>query len=58
MLQTEVQKPLTIHFEARNTHAAGWFKRASYSIAGFVLLWILVSLYDARRPRKTVPATA
>ncbi|MCI0351918.1 MAG: hypothetical protein L0Z53_21060, partial [Acidobacteriales bacterium] len=57
VLQTEVQKPLTIQFEARSTETVGWFKRALWSIAGFAALWIFVAILDARRRGRTQMAT-
>jgi len=58
VLQTEVNKPMTISFAAANTKAANGFKTALTFAGGFLLLWIFVSVVANRRPRPTHAASA
>jgi hypothetical protein len=55
VLQTEVDKPLTVQFTARNTRETGSFKRVVLSIAGFAALWIAVGIAVFLRPSAPVP---
>jgi type II secretory pathway pseudopilin PulG len=48
VLQTEVGRPLTVRLFAANTRALSWPKRIAAPLAGFVLLWFLVSLMARR----------
>ena len=50
VLQTEVNKPMTIQFSAANTKAGGWFRRILYVACGFVLLWIFAAVVLRRPP--------
>jgi hypothetical protein len=49
VLQTEVNKPMTIEFMAKNSREIGWFKRLSYSLGAFVGLWIVVAVVVSQR---------
>jgi hypothetical protein len=49
VLQTEIRKPMTIHFVATNTRAPSWAKRILIGLVGFLALWALVGLLLPRR---------
>jgi hypothetical protein len=51
VLQTQVDKPLTIQFKTRNERGPGWFARTGSLAGGFLLLWILAGLSLLFRPR-------
>jgi hypothetical protein len=51
VLQTEVNKPMTVAFTAKSTKEVGGFTRISYATGGFVGLWILVTIVTSRRSR-------
>jgi hypothetical protein len=53
VLQTEVNKAMTIAFVAKNAKEVGWFRPALYSVAGFLMLWIFVSAVSNRPPRSS-----
>jgi hypothetical protein len=48
VLQTEVNKPMTIQLTATNAKDVGWFKQLLYLVAGFLMLWIFVSTVSNR----------
>jgi uncharacterized protein YjcR len=56
ILQTEVDKPLSIQFNAANTRSGGLFGKLVLGVLGFVVLWIFVELLLSRRPRDPEPA--
>ncbi|HKQ38502.1 MAG TPA: hypothetical protein VJ063_10525, partial [Verrucomicrobiae bacterium] len=49
VLQTEINKPMTIQFRAANTEHIGWLKPTLNAIAGFLLLWIMTASMFKRR---------
>ena len=49
VLQTGVQKPMTIKFTATNTMRPGWFKTLLFAVGGFLLLWIIAASLPERR---------
>jgi hypothetical protein len=49
VLQTEVNKPMTVEFAARNLKAGGWFKPIALTLAAFLALWIAVAIFAERR---------
>jgi len=49
VLQTEVNKAMTIHFQANNTKEVGWAKTALYGLSAFLLLWIVVACLGSRQ---------
>jgi hypothetical protein len=49
VLQTEVNKPMTIQFRAANLEHVGWVKMAVNAMAGFLVLWLLVAVAFNRR---------
>lgn len=51
VLQTEVDKPLTIGFSARNDRDAGWIASALRGLGAFIGLWILAGLAVIFRSR-------
>jgi hypothetical protein len=55
VLQTEVNKPMTIEFTAKNTKEVGWVKRVAYGTGTFLVLWIVVAMVasQSRRQRET-----
>jgi hypothetical protein len=53
VLQTEVNKPLTITLRAANDRQMGWLKTASLWMGGFIALWIFAAAATfVRRPRE------
>jgi hypothetical protein len=50
VLQTEINKPLTITMNAANDRKMGWFKKASLWSGGFVCLWVIAAVFVTRRP--------
>ena len=51
VLQTEVGKPMTVEFKAVTTRSMGWPTRLGVSIAGFLGLWVVVSILLERRQK-------
>jgi hypothetical protein len=51
VLQTEVNKPMTVQFSAANTKAGNWLKRVGTGLAGFAALWGVVAVVAARKQR-------
>lgn len=56
VLQTEVNKPMTIQFAAANVKEVGWFKKVLYGAGGFLMLWIFVAVVVNRRPASRIGA--
>jgi len=56
ILQTEVNKPLSIEFTAANTRSGGLFRRAFDCFLALLLLWAVVKFILAFQPR--APQTA
>ena len=52
-LQTEVDRPLTVRFNARHTRESGVFSRLLLTVSGFMILWFSVAL--ALRLRSSQP---
>jgi hypothetical protein len=57
VLQTEVNKPMTISFAAANNKASSVLKTLLTFAGGFLLLWIFVSVAANRaaRPTRSAP---
>ncbi len=51
VLQTEINKPLTVQFSAANTRTGNWVKRVGLGLVGFVALWAVVAVVVARKQR-------
>ncbi len=49
VLQTEVNKPMTVEFTARNQKAGGWLKPIALTLAAFLALWIAAAVFAQRR---------
>jgi hypothetical protein len=49
VLQTEVNKPMTIQFRASNAEHIGWLKVAINTVAAFLILWLLTAAFFNRR---------
>jgi len=49
VLQTEINKPMTIELSATNTKTGHWLKRIGLGAVGFVALWAVVSVVAARK---------
>ncbi|MEQ2008788.1 MAG: hypothetical protein ABMA26_18565, partial [Limisphaerales bacterium] len=49
VLQTEVNKPMTVEFAARNLKAGGWFKSIALTLGAFLALWIAVAIFAERK---------
>ena len=49
VLQTEVNKPMTIQFSAANAEHIGWLKLTLNAVAGFLVLWLLTASIFKRR---------
>ncbi|MEW6306426.1 MAG: hypothetical protein AB1705_23415, partial [Verrucomicrobiota bacterium] len=59
VLQTEINKPMTISFSAQNTKEPGWFSRVLTAVAAFVVLWSAVAtLLGRRQTENATPAAA
>jgi len=59
VLQAEVNKPMTIQFQAASTKEVGWIKRIIYAAGGFLMLWMFVAAVankPARRPQMRTAA--
>jgi general secretion pathway protein G len=55
ILQTEVDKPLSIQFTAANTRTGGLFRQAFDCALGLFLLWAIVRTLLSRQPRDLQP---
>ncbi len=55
VLQTEVNKPMTIEFAASNTKEVGWLKQAVYLAGAFMMLWIFVGAVANRAAQRPQP---
>jgi hypothetical protein len=51
ILQTEVDKPLSIEFTAANTQSGGLFRRAFGWGLALLVLWAIVKFLLSRQPR-------
>ena len=49
VLQTEVNKPMTVEFTARNQKAGGWLKPIALALGAFLALWSAVAVFAQRR---------
>jgi len=49
VLQTELNKPMTIEMSAKNTKLPNWLQRIAYSGLAFVALWLVVAFVGRRR---------
>ena len=49
VLQTEVNKPMTIHLSASNTKTGHWLGRIGMGLVGFLALWAVVAVVAARK---------
>lgn len=49
VLQTEVNKPMTVEFAARNLKAGGWLKPIALTLAAFLVLWLAVAIFAERK---------
>jgi hypothetical protein len=58
VLQTQAGRPLTVRLFAANTRTVSWPKRVAAPLAGFVLLWFLVSLMARRHGTRNPLAAA
>jgi hypothetical protein len=53
VLQTEVDRPLTVSFDTRNERETSWFKTGLLWTGGFLGLWLLAFLSTTLRPEKS-----
>ncbi|MEN9678429.1 MAG: hypothetical protein RIS76_4325, partial [Verrucomicrobiota bacterium] len=53
VLQTEVDRPLTVSFDTRNERETSWFKTGLLWAGGFLGLWLLAFLSTTLRPAKS-----
>ena len=51
VLQTEVRKPMTVHFQAESAKETGWPTTLGWSAAGFLGLWGIVAGVSRRQLR-------
>jgi hypothetical protein len=58
VLQTQVDKPLSIQFTAANTRSGGLFRDMFDGLLLLILLWAVVKFLLALRPREPEPAQA
>jgi hypothetical protein len=49
VLQTEINKPMTVQFRATNTQQIGWVKLIVNGIAAFLVLWLFAAVVFNRR---------
>jgi len=49
VLQTEIDKPMTIQFQAASSRDIGWMKKFIYAMGTFLMLWIFVAVVLNRR---------
>jgi hypothetical protein len=56
ILQTEVDKPLSIQFTAANIRAGGLFGRMAGCVLALCVLWLIVQYFLTRQPRAPRPA--
>ena len=56
VLQTESGKPMTVSFAAGNTRSVNWPKRISLGLAGFLGMWVVVTLVVNRVSHRAQPA--
>jgi len=49
VLQTEINKPMTVQFRAANTQHIGWVKLIVNGIAAFLVLWLFAAVVFNRR---------
>jgi hypothetical protein len=49
VLQTEVNKPLTISFNASTTRSSGWPARIIWAIGCFLALWVIVAVWPEKK---------
>jgi hypothetical protein len=57
VLQTEVNKPLTVHFSAANAKTGSWLTNAGLALVGFLALWALMAAFTGSKFSHR-PATA
>ena len=51
VLQTEINKPLTVQLSVANTKTGNWLTRIGLGLVGFVALWGVVAVVVARKQR-------
>ena len=56
VLQTQVDKPLSIQFNASNTRTGGLFRNMFDGVLVLILLWAVVKFLLALRPEEAEPA--
>jgi type II secretory pathway pseudopilin PulG len=55
VLQTEVNKPMTVEFLARSTRTTGWPRALALTAGGFLIVWLLAATALARRKEEALP---
>jgi hypothetical protein len=55
VLQTEINKPMSIRFQATNSKEIGWAKWLIYALGGFLMLWIFVAAVANHPVRQSQP---
>jgi hypothetical protein len=55
VLQTEVNKALSIQFTAANTQSGGLFRQAFGWALALLVLWVIVKILLSRQPRDLQP---
>ncbi|HAB18052.1 MAG TPA: hypothetical protein DCE44_16585, partial [Verrucomicrobiales bacterium] len=58
VLQTEVDRPLTVTFHTRNEQQTGWVKTLTLWGGGFLGLWLLAFVAVVKRPERGTNRTA
>jgi hypothetical protein len=51
VLQTEVNKPMTIRFEAASDKTGHWLSRIAWALGAFLVLWAMVAMVSVRKER-------
>ncbi len=54
VLQTEINKPLTVHFSAANTRTGNWLTRIGLGLVSFAALWAVVAFVTSRKARAEI----
>ena len=58
VLQTEVDKPLTIRLSAASEREAGWFKLTALWLGGFAVIWMMAAVLIHFRRRVEAGTTS
>ena len=57
LLQTDVNKPLTVALTAKNDRRLGWFTASVLWVGGFAVLWLAAAVAVSRRTQPNTPVS-